>query len=288
MIRAMLASWLLVAMPVAAQDHSSHQPSEDPHAHHGPATPPAADASQPTASEQGHVPPDPPQSPLRPMSEHEMTELMQMEDDAPFGQVLFDQLEWREHDHADVQAWEIQAWYGSDYDKLWLQSEGTRENGDTHGRVEAMWDHVVSRWWSVQTGMRQDFGTGPSRTWLDVGLRGLAPYFFEIDAGLYIGEGGRTALRFSGEYDLLLTQRLILQPEVEISAYGKDDPRNLIGSGLATIEIGLRLRYEIRRELAPYVGLYWERKFGETADLVRDNNGDAEDLSLLTGLRVWF
>ena len=111
---------------------------------------------------------------------------------------------------------------------------------------------------------------------------------FEVDAALYVGEQGRTAARFSGEYDLLITQRLILQPELELQLYGKDDPENGIGSGLSDVEAALRLRYEIRREFAPYVGLHWERKFGATADLARQEGHDVDDVTLVAGLRVWF
>ena len=154
--------------------------------------------------------------------------------------------------------------------------------------VEVMWDRIVSPWWSVQAGVRHDFGPGPSRTWLDFGVQGLAPYFIEVDAALYVGEQGRTAARFSGEYDVLITQRLILQPEIELRAFGKDDPENGLGSGFSNVEIGLRLRYEIRREFAPYVGLHWERKFGETADLARAAGTAVDDLAIVAGLHAWF
>ena len=146
----------------------------------------------------------------------------------------------------------------------------------------------MSRWWSFQGGVRQDFGAGPSRTWASVGVQGLAPYFFEIDAALYVGEGSRTAARLSAEYEMLITQRLVLQPELEFNLYGKDDTRNSIESGLSDVELGLRLRYEIRRELAPYVGVHWERKLGDTADLLRDAGDDVSDLTLVVGLRAWF
>jgi copper resistance protein B len=116
----------------------------------------------------------------------------------------------------------------------------------------------------------------------------LAQYFFEIDAAIYIGEQGRTSARFSGEYGILITQRLILQPELELRAFGKDDPETGIGSGFSDLELGLRLRYEIRREFAPYVGLHWERKLGRTADLARDAGEDSDELTLVAGLRVWF
>jgi copper resistance protein B len=240
------------------------------------------------SSENAHVPPDPPQHFMGDMSKERMIELMQMDDDAPYGKVLLDQLEWRDAKSADAQAWEFDAWYGDDYHKIWLETEGERVESEEQGRVELMWDRIISPWWSFQTGVRRDFGQGPSRTWLDLGIQGLAPYFFDIDAAIYIGEQGRTSARFSGEYDILLTQRLILQPELELRAFGKDDPQNGIGSGFSDLELGLRLRYEIRREFAPYVGLHWERKFGRTADLTRDAGDDPDELMLVAGLRAWF
>jgi copper resistance protein B len=119
-------------------------------------------------------------------------------------------------------------------------------------------------------------------------LQGLAPYFFEIDAAVYVGEQGRTAARFSADYDMLITQRWVLQPEIELELYGKDDPANGLGSGLADAELGLRLRYEIRREFAPYIGIHWERKFGRTADLAREAREDLDEVSFVAGLRAWF
>lgn len=273
--------------PEAQQDdHASHETpamQHDQHAQHS-----SAATDEPTESELAHIPPEPPQDFMRDMSKERMVELMQMEDDAPFSMVLLDQLEWRKVDDVDAQVWELDAWYGTDYNKIWFETEGERIDGEEEGRVELMWDRIIRRWWSFQTGIRQDFGPGPSRTWADFGVQGLAPYFFEIDAAVYIGEQGRTAFRFSSEYDMLITQRLILQPELEFNVYGKDDPENGIGSGLSDVEIGLRLRYEIRREFAPYVGVHWERKFGGTADLARDEGEDASDLIFVAGLRAWF
>jgi copper resistance protein B len=248
----------------------------------------SAIAAEPGESERAHVPPDPPQRFMEDVSKERMIELMRMEDDAPYGMLLLDQLEWREIDGTNAQVWELDAWYGGDYNKLWFETEGQRVAGEEDGRIELMWDRIISPWWSFQTGVRRDFGRGPSRTWLDIGVQGLAPHFLEIDAAIYIAEQGRTAARFSGEYDMLLTQRLILQPELEVRAFGKDDRENGIGSGLSNIEIGLRLRYEIRRELAPYLGLHWERKFGRTADLARSGGEDVEDLALVAGVRAWF
>lgn len=268
-----------------ALDHSAleqtHSDAQDPSSH-------SDHSADIASSERTHVPPDPPAHPMPHVSEEKMIELMQMEDNAPFGMVLLDQFEWREIDNADAQAWEVQAYYGTDYNKLWLETEGEHVHGDDSGRAELLWDRIISPWWSVQSGVRHDFSEGPSRTWAAVGLQGLAPYFFEIDAAFYIGEQGRTAARFSAEYDMLITQRWILQPEFEIELYGKDDPANGLASGLADAELGIRLRYEIRREIAPYIGIHWERKFGQTADLAREAREEVDEVSFVAGLRAWF
>lgn len=260
-----------------AEDHSAHQ-------HHGSSVPDAG----PTESERRHVPPDPPQRQMHDMSAREMVELMQMDDAASFGRMLLEQFEWSRTDDHDVLSWDAQAWYGGDYNKLWLKTEGESVAGDQQGRVELLWDHTFARWWSLQAGARRDFGEGPPRTWAAFGVQGLAPYWFEVDAALYVGEDGRTAARFSTEYELLLTQRLILQPQFEFNLYGKDDPRNGLGSGLADTQLGLRLRYEIRREFAPYAGVVWSRLYGPTADLARTAGHDADDVQLVIGLRAWF
>jgi copper resistance protein B len=245
-------------------------------------------ADERTESERAHIPPDPPQHEMGDMSDKEMAELMNMDDTAPFGMVAFDQLEWRDGDGGDALFWDGRAWYGNDVDKALLKTEGERIDSDYQGSVELLWDRVISRWWSLQGGVAHDFGEGPSRTWAAFGVQGLAPYWFEVEALAYVGEEGRTAVNVSAEYEMFLTQRLVLQPKLELKLYGKDDPANGIGSGFSNTEVGLRLRYEIRREFAPYVGVVWSRKFGETADLAREHGDDADELQLVAGLRVWF
>ena len=232
-----------------------------------------------------HVPPDPPQHLLPHQSYEQMVEMMRMDDTERYGRVFAEQLEWQDDpNHADI-AWDAQAYYGGDYHKLWLKTEGVHEQHEDSARVEALWNRIVSPWWSTQAGVRHDFGTGPSRTWLALGIEGLAPQWFDVEAAIYVGEESRTALRVDVSYDLLLTQRLILQPELEADAYGKDDPERRIGSGLSDVEAGLRLRYEIRREFAPYIGVHWVRRFGDTADL---NGDDRSDTRFVAGVRVWF
>lgn len=239
-------------------------------------------------SEREHVPPDPPQTRMHSMSYHEMTEMMGMDDRAPQRKVMLDRLEWIDADEATF-AWDAAAWFGGDYNKVWLETEGERASGSTHdSRIELAWDRIVTPWWSTRLGVRQDGGAGPSRTWAAFGVAGLAPGLIEVEASAYVGEDGRTALRVTSMYDLLFTQRLVLEPRLELNAYGKDDAQRLIGSGLSDLTVDLRLRYEIRRELAPYVGLRWDKRFGESADLARAAGADPDEISFLAGLRLWF
>jgi copper resistance protein B len=154
--------------------------------------------------------------------------------------------------------------------------------------VHALYGRAIRRWWDVLVGVRQDFRPGPARTWAAVGVQGLAPYWFEIEATAYIGESGRTHFRFETEYELLLTNRLVLQPLVELEIYGKSDPERRIGAGLGSAAAGLRLRYEIRREFAPYIGVTWNQKFFGTRDFARAAGEDTGGARVAAGVRVWF
>ena len=235
------------------------------------------------------VAPATPGTAMHDLSYREMARMMEMDDAAAFGKLLADQFEWRHGDGADGPAWDIQGWYGTDYNKLWLKTEGVRLGSVTEdGRAELLWDRIFSRWWSAQAGVRHDFGEGPSRNWLALGVEGLAPYFFRIEATGYVGDAGRTAARFRAEYELLFSQRLILQPEFEVNAYGKDDPERHIGAGFSDLQLGLRLRYEIWREFAPYFGVAWFHSLGKTADLARASGEHPSALQLVGGFRFWF
>ncbi|MDR0182179.1 copper resistance protein B [Lysobacter arvi] len=203
--------------------------------------------------------------------------------------VVFDRLEAMDLDHGRGEAWEAQAWIGSDLNRLWLRSEGEREHGHTEAAdLEVLYGRSVSAWWDVVAGVKHDFKPGKSRDWAAFGVQGLAPYKFEVSATAYVGESGATAATVEAEYEVLLTNRLILQPRVEVEAFGKDDPARGIGSGLSTVEAGLRLRYEFTRQFAPYVGVAWERAYGGTADLRRDEGETVEDTRLVAGVRFWF
>ncbi|MDG2518080.1 copper resistance protein B [Lysobacter soli] len=203
--------------------------------------------------------------------------------------VIFDRLEAVDLDHGRGEAWEAQAWIGSDLNRLWLRSEGERERGHTEAAdLEVLYGRSVTPWWDVVAGLKHDFKPGRSRDWAAFGVQGLAPYKFEVSATAYLGESGATAATVEAEYEVLLTNRLILQPRVEVEAFGKDDPARGIGSGLSTVEAGLRLRYEFTRRFAPYVGVAWERAYGGTADHRRDDGEAVEDTHLVAGVRLWF
>ena len=203
--------------------------------------------------------------------------------------VLFDRLEAWNADEGSGLEWEGQSWIGTDLNRLWLRSEGERVDGRTHSAdLEVLYGHSISPWWELVAGIRHDFDPGAAQDFAAIGVLGLAPYKFEVAATAYLGAAGQTAARVEVEYETLLTNRLILQPLLEINAYGKDDARRGIGSGLGTIEAGLRLRYEFTRQFAPYIGIVRERAFGGTADQRRDDGEDIDDTRYVAGLRIWF
>ena len=202
--------------------------------------------------------------------------------------LLINQLEWQGGD-GNAQSWDIKGWVGGDIDRLWLRSEGERSAGRTESaEAQALWGHAIGPWWDVVGGVRQDFKPGASQSWAAFGLQGMALYNFEAEATLFVGESGHTAARLEGDYDILLTNRLILQPTAELNFYAQNDPQRGVGSGLAESELGLRLRYEVRREFAPYVGLSWNRTYGQTAQYARDEDEDINQLRWVVGVRLWF
>ncbi len=214
---------------------------------------------------------------------------MDMADNASLGMLLIDQLEAFHGRGANGQSWEAEGWYGNDENKLWVRTEGERSRGKLEdGDLEAFWNHNIATYWSTQLGARQDLGEGPKRSWAAFGVQGLAPYWFEVEATGYVGASGRTAARLRADYEMLFTQRLILQPEAEINLYGKNDPQRRIGSGVSDVQFGLRLRYEIRRQFAPYIGVNWVRRIGTTADYARQDHQPILDRQIVAGVRIWF
>ena len=203
--------------------------------------------------------------------------------------LLFDQLEWRTGNGEQTIGWNAMGWIGSDVHRLWFRTEGESDEKrlrEAEGHV--LYGRAFSRWWDVVTGVRQDVRPGSPQTWGAVGIQGLAPYFFEVHATAYVGASWRTQARIEAEYEMLITNRLILQPRAEFNLVGKSDPERGVGSGLGNAEAGLRLRYEFRREIAPYLGVNWTRKFGETADFATRAGEKTRETQLVFGIRLWF
>jgi copper resistance protein B len=201
-----------------------------------------------------------------------------------------ERLEFRAQNGVDVYAWDAQGWVGGDTDKLWFKTEGAapREGKVEEAEVQLLYSRMISDFFDLQAGLRHDVRPAPDRTYGVIGLKGMAPYFIETDAAAFVSEKGEVSARLKAATDFLLTQRLVLEPSGEVNLYGSDVAEYGIGKGVADVELGLRLRYEIRREFAPYVGINWHRKLGETAVRARADGEGAEEFSLLAGLRFWF
>ncbi|MBT8077882.1 MAG: copper resistance protein B [Gammaproteobacteria bacterium] len=180
--------------------------------------------------------------------------------------------------------WDVQGWAGGDYHRLWLKSEGDRHEAE----LQLLYSRAVSPFFDLQLGIRHDLDPRPSRSHAVVGLQGLAPHWFEVDAALFLSDEGVLSARLEAEYDLRLTQRLILQPRAETEAGFGDDDELGLGRGVRQLDLSLRLRYEIRRKLAPYLGFGWRRAFGDTADFLELDGEDSSGYFAVAGLRFWF
>jgi copper resistance protein B len=204
--------------------------------------------------------------------------------------VLIDQLEARVTNARDGYFINAQGWYGGDIDRLWVKTEIEADFGrkPEQAEVQLLWSHALDPWFNLQTGVRYDFEPTPSRAHLVAGIQGLAPYWFEVDGAFFLSEKGDVTARFEAEYDQRITQRLILQPRAEIDFALQDVPEIGVGSGLSKAEIGLRLRYELVREFAPYIGIEYNETFGDTAKFERAENGDVSHFSFVFGVRAWF
>lgn len=214
---------------------------------------------------------------------------MEQSDQIAVSMVFPEELEFVRGDEGDGFAWDVQTSYGGDEQKLWLRTEGTASNGSVEANTsgEALWWRAFSPFWATQLGIRQDFGAG-AHTYLAFGVQGLAPYWFEVEATGYVAEDGRLAARLKGSYDLLFTNRLILTPSFESNLYSRAEPERGIDSGVSSVELGLRLRYEFSRKFAPYVGYVWERAFAGTADRLRADGEDVTDNRIVAGVRMWW
>ncbi|ALR19260.1 copper resistance protein B [Sphingobium baderi] len=296
----------------SADPHAGHdmlpKPSEptDPHAGHQMPSAPATDAHHAHA---GHEPgiPDPPIGPPSaaalggpayaadaifgtPAMAPARETVRKEHGDIKSSMILIDQLETMIGKGKDGYAWNVQGWYGGDINRLWVKTEGESSFGERLESVEvqALWSRALDPWWNLQAGVRHDFRAGRDRSYAVLGVQGLAPYWFEVDGALFLSDKGDVTWRFEAEYDQRLTQKLILQPAAELNFSAQDIPELGIGSGLSTAELGLRLRYQFVPEFAPYVGVKYERAFGDTADFRRARDEKAGGWKLLIGIRSWF
>jgi len=217
-------------------------------------------------------------------------------DDAVYAQLLVNRLEYAWGDSEDTTIWDAQLWYGGDYNRLYIATEGEDvASGGNGGEIEnfdVLYSRLVSPYWEIQAGAGYQRAYGPGedqeRSFAVLGILGLAPYWFEVNANLRLSDDGDVSADLEAEYDWLFSQRLILQGRFE-TAYAADEVQRFgIGQGLNNINLGLRLRYEIKREFAPYIGISWNRRLGDTADFARAEGGDAETTAVVAGVRMWF
>lgn len=203
--------------------------------------------------------------------------------------VMANELEYQARNGQDGYRWDVEAWWGGDINRLVLKSEGEglRRDGVEAAEVQALYSRAFARYTDFQVGVRQDFEPR-GRTYATIGLESLAPYWFEAEGALFLSDKGDLLARLEGSYDVRLAQRVVLQPEAELEFAAQDIPESQIGSGFSKAEFGLRLRYEIRREFAPYIGISYERVFGDTADMVRAHGDDVDSTGFVFGLRSWF
>jgi len=292
--------------PHAGHDMSTMAPAQaDPHAGHDMSSMSMGPPDMPTGADNpGRPPEDPLPAPALAGPVHaadlifgadamaaSRQTLVRENGDVRTTAVIIDRLEAGFGDSEETWLWEVQGWTGGDINRFWWKSEGEGDFGGglEEAELQALYSRAVAPFWDVQAGLRQDFRPdGEDTTHLVLGLQGLAPYWWEVDAAAFLSTEGDLTARVEAEYDQRITQRLILQPRFEIDASASDIPELEIGSGLSSVEAGLRLRYEFRKEFAPYVGVEWTRAFGDTADYIEARGGDQEDTRFVVGLKAWF
>lgn len=320
-MKRLIAAALLagIATPAIAQDHSQMDHS----AHQMPQAQAAPAAEEPVDPHAGHAAP----APAEPANPHAGHTMPASDDGVPkgvappvptdhaaeafydpatmararaamikenggmtFSQLMIDRLEYRAQKGADGYAWEGEGWIGGDINRLAIKSEGEGAIGGPleSAELQVLYSRAIDPWWNLVAGVRQDVRPQPQRTYATIGIEGLAPYWFEVEGQIFLSNKGDAHLRVEGSYDQRITQRLVLQPAAEVNIAAQDVPELGIGSGISTIELGLRLRYEFAREFAPYVGVHWERSFGDTARYARAAGEGASATSLVMGIRFWF
>ncbi|UAJ12944.1 copper resistance protein B (plasmid) [Polymorphobacter megasporae] len=222
--------------------------------------------------------------------EHGRAALMRQEGGQNFYQVMFNLAEFQARQGHDGYRWDGEAWFGGDISRLWLKSEGDGafRQGVENAEVQALYSRAIGPYFNLQAGVRHDFQPSPTRTYATVGFEGLAPYMFEVNGALFLSNKGDFLGRLEGYYDQRITQRLILQPRVELNLAAQDVPENRLGAGLTDAELGLRLRYELRRQFAPYIGVSYVAQTGRTADFTRAEGKKPQTTSFVAGVRFWF
>lgn len=279
------------SMQHATPQHPAMPEMQHPSTAALPATPPSATGDRQMPAMQGGTAPADARDPNAysdgygsgPLAPH------QMGDQHHFGALLVDRLEAVHTNRNTSAAYDLKAWFGRDYDRAVFKAEGDVDQGKLQdARTEILWGHALTSYWDSQAGLRYDSGDGPSRSWLAFGVEGLSPYWFDVEATAYVGSENRTALRLAASYNMLFTQKLILKPQIEINFYGKNDAERGLGSGLSDITSGLRLRYEMHRQLAPYIGVEWQNKFGNSADYARLAGEKSNQTRLVAGVQFWF
>lgn len=222
-----------------------------------------------------------------------------VEDQMLFNYVLIEQAEYGTGRDPDNFSWDAQGWYGGDYNKFWWKAEGsTSLSGPsaTEAELQALYSRMIAPFWNAQAGVRYDRawesgadpGRDPDRWYAVLGLEGLAPYWFELEPSLFISENGDVIAQMIASYDLLFTQKWILQPRLDVNAAFQEVRALGLGTGVNDMQLGLRLRYEVRREFAPYLGVVWWQQFGSTADFTRADGGRTQDLRVVLGFRAWW
>jgi len=271
------------------EDHSAHQaPAADAHAGHDG---PASDGDIPAGTAPS-VPADHAADAFYNSAEMARARAAMLKESGgmAFSQLMLDRLEYRMGKGADGYHWEGEGWIGGDINRFAFKTEGEGAFGGPLERaeVQALYSRAIDPWFNLEAGVRHDIRPDPRRTYAVVGIEGLAPYWFEVSAQAFLSNRGDAHLRLEGSYDQRISQRLILQPAAEINVAAQDVPELGIGSGVSDVELGLRLRYEFVREFAPYVGVNWERKLGDTARFARADGERASATSLVMGVRFWF
>lgn len=245
---------------------------------------------------QGGSPPPDARDPLASSGGYEYRGMAGWEDtdEMSIGKIIIDQLEYQDGNKENIQRWDMQGWLGTDYDKFWFKFEGDIPVGKSEGELElqTLYSRAVSAYWDMQFGVRYDRaysgGNSDSRLLGVFGYQGLAPYWFDVEPAVFIDDEGNFSARLTATYDLLFTQRLILQPRTEFNLSANEVSKFGVGKGLNDLQLGLRLRYEFTREIAPYVGVAWQKQYGDTARFTSADGGVVEDTKLIVGIRLWF